>query len=79
MVVLTLSQRLVLSFLQMRIAKNGYAPSIAEICEYTGLSSTSTVHYQLGQLEKMGLIERQRRGHRAIKIIEKNIVKVSKK
>ena len=45
---LTLSQRLVLSFLQMRIRDNGYAPSIAEISEYTGLTSTSTIHYQLG-------------------------------
>jgi len=76
---LTLSQRLVLSFLQMRIRDNGYAPSIAEISEYTGLTSTSTIHYQLGQLEKLGLIERQRRGHRAIKLVEKNIVKVSQK
>lgn len=74
MIYLTQSQRLVLSFLRASIRRDGYAPSIAEICEGTGLSSTSTIHYQLGQLEKLGLIQRRPRGQRAIKI---NLEKVS--
>jgi repressor LexA len=65
---LTQSQRLVLSSLRVRIRKYGYAPTVAEICEDTGLSSTSTVHRQLGELEKLGLIERRPRAQRAIKI-----------
>lgn len=38
------------------IIKNGYAPSVCEICNGTNIKSTSTVHHQLLVLENMGKI-----------------------
>ncbi|WP_331752563.1 hypothetical protein [Streptomyces sp. NBC_00829] len=43
------------------IAETGEAPSIRQIGEAVGLSSTSSVVYQLGRLEDRGLIKRGRR------------------
>ena len=39
------------------IAEHGYAPSVREICELTGLRSTSTVHRHLNIMLKKGMIE----------------------
>ncbi len=46
----------VYNFLVDFITKNGYSPSIKEICSGTGLKSTSSVYCHLGILEKMGKI-----------------------
>lgn len=40
------------------INKNGYTPSIREMCNYVGLSSPATVYYHLGKLEAKGKIKR---------------------
>jgi repressor LexA len=44
---LTRAQRDVLKVVSKLIASHGYPPSIREICEETGLSSTSTVQTHL--------------------------------
>ncbi|MFJ2709030.1 LexA family protein [Streptomyces sp. NPDC087428] len=44
------------------IADYGEGPSIRQIGERVGLSSSSSVAYQLGRLEALGLISRT--GHR---------------
>ncbi|MFE7112748.1 MarR family transcriptional regulator [Streptomyces sp. NPDC057575] len=44
------------------IAETGERPSVRQIAERVGLSSTSSVAYQLGRLEDRGLISRT--GHR---------------
>ena len=49
----------------------GYPPSIREIGEETGISSTSVVNYYLDQLEKMGFIERDRKISRGVRLTEK--------
>lgn len=36
--------------------ENGYPPSVREICEGTGLKSTSSVCYYMKQMRKLGLI-----------------------
>lgn len=46
----------------------GRVPSVREICEATGLHSTSTVHAHLKTLESNGLIEREKGCNRCIKI-----------
>lgn len=48
----------------------GYPPSIREICEDTGISSTSVVNYYLNQLEEMGYIERDGRVSRGIRVLK---------
>jgi repressor LexA len=49
----------------------GYPPSIREIGEQTGVTSTSVVNYYLEQLEKWGYIERDRRISRGLRVTEK--------
>ena len=48
---LTKSQQKIYDFLKSEMAK-GVPPTVREICNATGLSSTSTVHTQLKTLEK---------------------------
>jgi len=51
--------------------EKGYPPSIREIGEQTGVTSTSVVNYYLEQLEKWGYIERDRRISRGLRITDK--------
>ncbi len=43
-------------------------PSIREICQATGLKSTSTVHAHLKKLEELGYIERNGRLNRSVRL-----------
>src|SRR5512145_3378467 len=58
----------ILDFLQVYQRENRYPPSIREIGEKTGISSTSVVNYYLDQLEKRGLIERDRKISRGVRL-----------
>ena len=58
----------ILAFLQTYQGRMGYPPTIREIGEDTGISSTSVVNYYLDQLEKMGKIERQRKISRGVRL-----------
>lgn len=71
---LTKSQAKVFDFLKESIA-GGITPSVREICEATGLSSTSTVHSHLKSLEELGYIKRTTGLNRSIRIVgeEKSI------
>ena len=59
----------VYNFLVEYIQKNGYAPSIREICAGTYLSSTTSVYNHLLTLEDEGKIEMKRNSPRAIKLV----------
>ncbi|MEE1186468.1 MAG: transcriptional repressor LexA [Acutalibacteraceae bacterium] len=61
------NQQKVFDFLKQR-AQDGLPPTVREICKHTGLKSTSTVFAILANLEKMGLIEKDGKSSRAIKI-----------
>jgi repressor LexA len=58
----------ILDFLQEYQRTNKYPPSIREIGNKTGISSTSVVNYYLDQLEKRGLIERDRKISRGVRL-----------
>ena len=58
----------VLSYVKDQIRKNGYAPSVREICQALGLRSTSTVHGYLARLQKKGLIQKAALKPRTIRI-----------
>jgi repressor LexA len=58
----------ILDFLQVYQRENKYPPSIREIGEKTGITSTSVVNYYLDQLEKMGKIERDRKISRGVRL-----------
>lgn len=50
-----------------KFISNGTVPTVREICDDTGLSSTSTVHSHLRTLERKGYIYRDKK-HRSLKI-----------
>lgn len=58
----------ILDFVLAYQRENRYPPSIREIGEKTGITSTSVVNYYLDQLEKMGKIERDRRISRGVRV-----------
>ena len=64
------------NFLVDFIKKNGYAPSVREICTGTNLSSTSSVYMHLLKLEDEGKIQMKRQSTRAIKVIGFQFVKM---
>lgn len=63
-------QKKILEVLEEFQATTGYPPSIREICEQTGISSTSVVNYYLDQLQEMGYIERDDRVSRGIRLLK---------
>ena len=48
----------VLDFIDRTQRERGYPPSVREICEAVGLTSTSTVHAHLATLQKQGFLRR---------------------
>lgn len=48
----------VLNYVKEQIKKDGYAPSVRDICKALDLKSTSTVHGYLVRLQKKGLIQK---------------------
>src|SRR3972149_11803397 len=67
---LTKKQRRFLSFLKERLQERGYPPTVREIMDGIGLSSTNMVKKYLDVLERKGYIRRQFNSPRAIEIIE---------
>ena len=51
-------QQKILRYIQRTLDERGVAPSVREIGDAVGLSSTSSVQYNLNKLERMGCIER---------------------
>jgi repressor LexA len=56
--VLTWRQRKVLQVIRDSVQRRGYPPSMREIGEAVGLTSTSSVSYQLSTLQKKGYLHR---------------------
>ena len=52
------TQAKILAYIEKATLQKGYPPSVREICDATGLKSTSTVHGHLIRLEKKGLLYR---------------------
>ena len=52
------TQAKILAYIEKATLQKGYPPSVREICDATGLKSTSTVHGHLIRLEKKGLVYR---------------------
>ena len=63
-------QRRIVEFLREFIAEKDYPPSIRDIQHACGISSTSVVDYNLRQLERKGLIRRDREVSRAIELLD---------
>lgn len=62
------NQRKVFSYLRRRVQQD-VPPTVREICDATGIRSTSSVHGILCALEEMGYIERDSQNARSIHIV----------
>jgi repressor LexA len=66
---LTPRQEQVLKFIRDSVRVNGYPPTVREICAGLDLSSPSTVHAHLANLERLGLIRRDPTKPRALDVV----------
>ncbi len=67
---LSTKQQKIVDFLRRFIREKNYPPSIRDIQEECGISSTSVVDYNLKALERMGYIHRDREVSRAIELLD---------
>ncbi|WP_093792017.1 transcriptional repressor LexA [Sporomusa acidovorans] len=63
-------QKQILEYIKTNLRIKGYPPSVREIGEAVGLSSSSTVHSYLSKLEDMGFIRRDPTKPRAIDVLD---------
>ena len=69
----------ILNFINIFVEKNGYAPSVREICTGVGLKSTSTVQYHLEKLINSGYLQKNYKKSRALTVnsqISKNKIPI---
>ena len=66
---LTERQNKILDYIRYVTKVRNYPPSVREIGEAVGLSSSSTVHNHLNQLERRGLIERDPSKSRTVQLV----------
>src|SRR5205823_4453184 len=65
---LTTKRKEILDFISEQQAKRGYPPSVREIGEAVGLTSSSTVHAHLSTLQRLGYLRRDPTKPRAIEV-----------
>lgn len=53
---ITSRQQRILDFIERTVRERGYPPTVREIGDAVGLTSSSSVHAQLANLERMGLL-----------------------
>lgn len=64
-------QRRIMEFIQKWTADSGYPPSIREIGEAVGISSTSVVNYNLNRLVEEGYLDRDQNVSRGIRLTDR--------
>jgi repressor LexA len=65
---ITARQRRILEFIKKTVQERGYPPTVREIGEAVGLTSSSSVHAQLANLQRRGLIKRDPSKPRAMEL-----------
>ena len=66
---LTKRQREIFDFIKSYSARHGYPPTVRDIGKAIGLTSSSTVHAHLANLEKLGLLRRDPTKPRALELL----------
>ncbi len=66
---LTARQKRMLEFIQRHLRETGYPPTIREIGQAVGISSTSVVNYNLNVLQDKGYIQRSRETSRGLRLV----------
>lgn len=65
---ITARQRRILDYIRRTVRERGYPPTVREIGEAVGLASSSSVHAQLANLERRGLVKRDPTKPRAMEL-----------
>lgn len=65
---LTKKQKEILDIIRNYIEENRMPPTVREICELAGISSTSTIQGYLNRLERKGYILKEKKCSRSIRI-----------
>jgi repressor LexA len=73
---LTKRQKEIFDYIRKYGSKHGYPPTVREIGKAVGLTSSSTVHAHLANLEKIGLLRRDPTKPRAIELLKDQARKV---
>ncbi len=63
-------QRRILDFISETVRERGYPPTVREIGEAVGLTSSSSVHAQIANLERLGLLHKDPTKPRAMALSE---------
>jgi repressor LexA len=66
---LTKRQQEIFDFVKRYVSEHGYPPTVRDIGKAIGLTSSSTVHAHLANLEKLGLLRRDPTKPRAIEVL----------
>jgi repressor LexA len=67
---LTKRQQEIFDFVKQYVSEHGYPPTVRDIGKAIGLTSSSTVHAHLANLEKLGLLRRDPTKPRAIEVLK---------
>jgi repressor LexA len=66
---LTKRQQEIFDFVKRYVGEHGYPPTVRDIGKAIGLTSSSTVHAHLSNLEKLGLVRRDPTKPRALELL----------
>jgi repressor LexA len=66
---LTTRQRQIFEFIQRHTQEKGYPPTVRDIGKAIGLTSSSTVHAHLANLERLGMLRRDPTKPRAMEVL----------
>jgi repressor LexA len=66
---LTKRQQEIFDYVKRHVGEHGYPPTVRDIGKAIGLTSSSTVHAHLGNLERLGLLRRDPTKPRAIEVL----------
>lgn len=70
---MTERQHEILLTINKYIEKEGISPTVREICDITGLKSTSTVHEHIKKLERQGYIHMIKGSPRSMRIVKEHL------
>jgi repressor LexA len=65
---MTARQQRILEFIRRTVRERGYPPTVREIGEAVGLTSSSSVHAQIANLQRKGLLKKDPTKPRAIEV-----------
>ena len=68
---ITKRQRQILNLITNYQERNGYAPSLKEICKKSKVVSVSTAHFHVSKLRDLGYLEKEKNKPRAIDVVRR--------